>query len=244
MLTIGNLSKKTGVTVRTLGYYDQIGLLAPASRTEGGHRLYDAAQIIRLEQIVSLKYLGFSLDEIKLMIEDGTESIYNSLEKQLQLVREQKAELQRVEQALESMHHSIRTDEEMNWTLLFQVMRLFQQDQRELKQRLDRYLNEEQTQHMLTANLDHERRAEWLKLIADVKKHVNEPPHSVMAQQLATRWVEQVHRMFGSDEAFLENAWEAVREEADGVMFYPMTKEVATFIQKAIEYKENHQLLE
>ncbi|GAK00813.1 hypothetical protein JCM19055_3928 [Geomicrobium sp. JCM 19055] len=50
--------------------------------------------------------------------------------------------------------------------------------------------------------------------------------------------------MFGDDDSFLENAWDAVREEADGVMFYPMTKEVVTFIQKAIEYKENHQLLE
>ncbi|EZH65143.1 MerR family transcriptional regulator [Bacillaceae bacterium JMAK1] len=243
MLSIGNLSKKTGVTVRTLGYYDQIGLLSPASRTEGGHRLYDEPQIIRLEQIVSLKYLGFSLDEIKLIIDDGTESIYNSLEKQLHLVREQKAELQRVEQALESMHHSIRTDEEMNWSLLFQVMKLFQQDQRELKQRLDRYLDDQQKQKMLTANLDNEQRTEWLTLIADVKKHVNEPPHSALAQQLATRWMEHVYSMFGSDEAFLENAWEAVRLEADGAMFYPMTKEVVSFIQKAITYKENHQLL-
>ncbi|WP_152549952.1 hypothetical protein [Geomicrobium sp. JCM 19055] len=65
-----------------------------------------------------------------------------------------------------------------------------------------------------------------------------------MAQQLATRWIEHVYSMFGDDDSFLENAWDAVREEADGVMFYPMTKEVVTFIQKAIEYKENHQLLE
>ncbi|WP_077320551.1 MerR family transcriptional regulator [Virgibacillus proomii] len=68
MYTIGELSKKTGVTIRTLDYYDEIGLLNPASTTKGGHRLYGEAELLRLEQILSLKFLGFSLDKIRYIL--------------------------------------------------------------------------------------------------------------------------------------------------------------------------------
>ena len=64
-LKVGELARRTGLSVRTLHYYDQIGLLSPAHHTGGGHRLYAADDIVRLQQIVSLRQLGFSLDEIR-----------------------------------------------------------------------------------------------------------------------------------------------------------------------------------
>lgn len=62
---VGDLAKLTGLTVRTLRFYDQIGLLSPSSATESGHRLYDDEDLSRLYRIVSLKELGLSLDEVK-----------------------------------------------------------------------------------------------------------------------------------------------------------------------------------
>lgn len=63
---IGELAKRTGVTVRTLHHYDQIGLLVPTGRSEAGHRRYSAQDVARLQQIVGLKQLGFRLlEEIK-----------------------------------------------------------------------------------------------------------------------------------------------------------------------------------
>ena len=64
-LKVGDLAKQTGVSVRTLHYYDEIGLLSPSHRTEVGYRLYSKDDIIRLQQIVSLKQIGFSLEEIR-----------------------------------------------------------------------------------------------------------------------------------------------------------------------------------
>ncbi|MEG3005155.1 MAG: MerR family transcriptional regulator, partial [Anaerorhabdus sp.] len=64
-LTVGELSKKMNVTVRTLQYYDKEGLLTPSSMTEGGRRLYSSKDIIKLYQILSFKSLGFSLEDIK-----------------------------------------------------------------------------------------------------------------------------------------------------------------------------------
>jgi DNA-binding transcriptional MerR regulator len=69
-LQIGEVAEQLGLTPRTLRYYEEIGLLAPPSRMEGGFRLYSAADITRLENIVQLKrLLGFSLAEIKQVVE-------------------------------------------------------------------------------------------------------------------------------------------------------------------------------
>ena len=64
-MTVGELAKKMGTTVRTLQYYDKEGILSPSAESEGGRRLYSDKDIILLYQIQSLKYLGFSLDDIK-----------------------------------------------------------------------------------------------------------------------------------------------------------------------------------
>lgn len=62
---IGELAAATGLTVRTLHHYDQIGLLSSTLRTEGGHRLYTDADTTRLYQIVALRGLGLRLDQIR-----------------------------------------------------------------------------------------------------------------------------------------------------------------------------------
>lgn len=64
-MTVGEVAKKMNVTVRTLQYYDKEGLLVPSASTEGGRRLYTDKDLVLLHQILSLKYLGFSLDDIK-----------------------------------------------------------------------------------------------------------------------------------------------------------------------------------
>src|SRR5438477_12459808 len=64
-LKVGDLARRTGLTIRTLHHYDEIGLLKPSLHTETGHRLYAHGDIARLQRIVSLKQLGFSLEEIQ-----------------------------------------------------------------------------------------------------------------------------------------------------------------------------------
>src|SRR5918997_4321044 len=62
---VGELAERAGLSVRTLHYYDEIGLLSPSQRTEAGHRLYTAGDVVRLQQVKSLKHLGFGLEEIR-----------------------------------------------------------------------------------------------------------------------------------------------------------------------------------
>lgn len=64
-MTVGELAKKMGVTVRTLQHYDREGFFSPSAVSEGGRRLYTDKDLIKLYQILSLKHLGFSLEDIK-----------------------------------------------------------------------------------------------------------------------------------------------------------------------------------
>ena len=64
-MTVGEAAKKVGTTVRTLQYYDKEGLLSPSAESEGGRRLYTDKDLVILHQILSLKSLGFSLNDIK-----------------------------------------------------------------------------------------------------------------------------------------------------------------------------------
>lgn len=64
-MTVGEAAKKMDVTVRTLQHYDREGLLSPSAMSEGGRRLYTDKDMVKLHQILSLKHLGFSLDDIK-----------------------------------------------------------------------------------------------------------------------------------------------------------------------------------
>ena len=64
-LKVGELARRTGLTIRALHHYDEIGLLRPSLHTEVGHRLYTAADVARLQQVLSLRQLGFSLEQVR-----------------------------------------------------------------------------------------------------------------------------------------------------------------------------------
>src|SRR4029079_4810960 len=71
--TVGELSRLTGVTVRTLHHYDEIGLVLPSQRTPAGYRLYDDPDVLRLQQVLVLRELGVPLDEIGAAIDQAAD---------------------------------------------------------------------------------------------------------------------------------------------------------------------------
>lgn len=86
MMTVNEVSKLTGVSVRTLHYYDEIGLLLPAVTTEAGYRLYDDTNLERLQQILLFKELEFSLKDIKKMIDSPRFDRRKALSEQIELL--------------------------------------------------------------------------------------------------------------------------------------------------------------
>ena len=94
MKTIHEVSQMSGVSVRTLRYYHQIGLLEPSGTTEGGYRLYDEAALERLQLILIYRELQFPLKEIKSILDSPNYERTRALRQQADLLEKKKAHLE------------------------------------------------------------------------------------------------------------------------------------------------------
>lgn len=104
-MTVGEVAKKMDVTVRTLQHYDKEGLLSPSAVSDGGRRLYTDKDIVKLHQILSLKHLGFSLDDIrdKLIPLDAPADVAQILSEQAAVIRKKIADLTGSLSAIEAL---------------------------------------------------------------------------------------------------------------------------------------------
>lgn len=126
LLMVGELAKKMGVSVRTLQYYDNEGLLKPSASSDGGRRLYSCKDIIKLHQILSFKYLGFSLKEIKSKIFslDTPQEVINALGFQMKSVESQIEELKKVNDILISVQTEISKTGKVDFVKYSQIIEM------------------------------------------------------------------------------------------------------------------------
>ena len=116
-MTVGEAAKKMGVTVRTLQYYDKEGLLSPSAESEGGRRLYTDKDLVTLHQIISLKSLGFSLDDIKerLTSLETPADVANALTEQADDIRRKIEQLQASLSAIEQLKAEVLQMQTVNF---------------------------------------------------------------------------------------------------------------------------------
>lgn len=244
MYTIGGLSKNTGVTVRTLDYYDEIGLVKPSSKTSGGHRLYNENDVMRLERVLALKFMGFSLEQIKDSLENSTSNWQVSIQQQVELVKREQERLKMLEQALLNISYSIELEGEVNWSVIFSTIQLFQQEPEEAFEQYKDYLSEGEMRRIMdmnAANMSEIDIKAWLKVINEIKNNLDLDPASEKARKLVENWANQADDMFGNDEQLLGDMWEALQDFKEGIAFYPMNEDVIHFIKRvAMAQKGQH----
>lgn len=108
-MTVGVVADKMDVTVRTLQYYDREGLLSPSAESEGGRRLYTDKDLVKLHQILSLKSLGFSLNDIKnrLVSLDTPGDVANALTQQAEAIRQKMESLAKSLNSIEALRAEV-----------------------------------------------------------------------------------------------------------------------------------------
>jgi DNA-binding transcriptional MerR regulator len=119
MRTVGEVSALTGVTVRALHHYDELGLLPPSERSESGYRLYSYEDLARLQEIVGWRALGFSLEEIKTMLDDPSYDRAGALERQRDLVERDIQRLGAMRAALDEALAAQRSGTRLKETQMF-----------------------------------------------------------------------------------------------------------------------------
>lgn len=123
--TSGEFARMANVTIRTIRFYDKQGILKPSKVSEAGYRLYTDEDFGRLQKILSLKYLGFSLEEIMaLTIHDDREDMANSLKLQKELIRKRIRHLEMMEQTLENTSHMVEMSGAIDWNDILNLIHI------------------------------------------------------------------------------------------------------------------------
>lgn len=122
----GEFARMAQVTLRTIRYYDKQNILKPSFVADSGARFYTDEDFARLQQILLLKYLGFSLDDIREMTVADLDYhfLLDSLNVQLKLVRNKIDQMQLVEKAIQDTAQTIKEEREMDWSKMLNLIHL------------------------------------------------------------------------------------------------------------------------
>lgn len=122
--TAGEFAKKAGVTIRTIRFYDDKGLLKPSSLGENGYRLYTDDDFAKLQVILTLKYLSFTLEDIASMViikDDGTCNLKKSLALQHEVIREKIEHMKLIEKSIIEAEKVIE-DDDPDWNKVVDII--------------------------------------------------------------------------------------------------------------------------
>lgn len=142
---VGEFARKGSVSMRTLRYYDRAGILAPSGRSEGGYRLYTDADLVKLQYILALKYLGFSLDEIRACVRAGPAALQEGLAQQRAMLLEKRNQLNAIIAAIDRTQ-SLLASGAAGPDLVAKIMEVMQMEQK--PDWMAKYLTPEQQQQM------------------------------------------------------------------------------------------------
>lgn len=196
---IGEVARATGVTVRALHHYDELGLLVPSERTYAGHRLYSEADIQRLYRIVALRGLGLPLDELAAVLEregpDPRVTLRRQLDRidsELELQRRLRDRVTRILGALDSGGEAPAEELINTIEVMTMIEKHYSPEQLEQLERRRQELGED---GMERAQRD------WAELIvaAGAEREAGTDPADPRVQELVRRWDELVEQFTGGD---------------------------------------------
>ena len=215
---VGQLARQAGISVRTLHHYDEIGLLRPSRRTEAGHRLYTGEDVARLQQIKSLRQLGFGLEEIGACLDSPAFSPQRVIALHVAALRE-RIELQRgLCDRLEAIAARLGSAEEVSAEEFLKTIEVMS-----MAERVEKYYTPEQLEELRqrARTVGEERirevEAEWPRLMAEVRAEMEAgtDPTSERVRGLAARWSGLVAEFTGNNpgiEQSLRNVWRGETE--------------------------------
>jgi MerR family transcriptional regulator, thiopeptide resistance regulator len=212
---VGELATRTGLSVRALHYYDEIGLLSPSQRTGSGHRLYTAGDVVRLQRIKSLQHLGFTLREVRECLDRPDFPLQRVIQLHLSQLKESIELQRRLCDLLERVAARLRSGEEVSSEeFVNTVMEVI-----EMSENVEKYYTPEQLEYLAERRREvgeeriREVEAEWSELIEQVRAEMEAgtDPSDERVQALARRSMELVNEFTGGNpgiERSLGNMWQ------------------------------------
>jgi DNA-binding transcriptional MerR regulator len=235
---IREFAKLTRVTVRTLHYYDQIGLLRPTIERPNGYRVYTDADLLKLQQIVTLKFMGFSLDEIRRLLESKGYEAVKALKVQAAAVKDEIGRLREASRAIDQVLARLEKDGRIHRQKLIKIMEVIQMGEDVKKAWHEKFFTEEELKKFqeLGKKYTPEDMAayqnRWAAMIAEVKSNLGLDPASDKAQDLGRRWTALLNEVYGGQPALKTQIAKAYNAGAIPKEYNMIAPEVWDFIKK------------
>jgi MerR family transcriptional regulator, thiopeptide resistance regulator len=196
-MKIGELAKRSGLTVRTLHHYDSIGLLCPSARSEAGYRLYHRDDVARLHQIQALRRFGVALADIGTFLADPGHRLPAIVDQQIDALTRQIAQASALREQLTQLQRQLAAGEQpelASWLTTLELMNMY-----------DKYFTKEQLARLPFFNGDQQRIEEWQAIVARMQalKDSGMPPGDPIARELARNWMIMLERDTGGDAQLL-----------------------------------------
>ncbi|MEG2893768.1 MAG: MerR family transcriptional regulator [Clostridium sp.] len=209
-LTVGELAKEMEVTVRTLQYYDKEGILKPSSKSEGGRRLYSKKDMVKLHQIISLKYLGFSLSEIKekLLSLDDPKDVAKLLENQSKVINMEIKNLKAALKATETLRMEVLQVDKVDFSKFADIIALLKQGNKNywvvklFDEKLSDHIRDRFASDPKSGEKLFEKYSSILDRAVELKKS-NTSSKSEVSISLAKEWWEMINEFTGGDLSIL-----------------------------------------
>jgi len=166
--TVGRVAALSGVTIRTLHHYDEIGLLSPGGRSAAGYRIYEDSDLERLQQILFYRELGFTLDEISAIVNDPHTNAIGHLRRQRGLLTERIERLSAMVDAIDYEMEARTMDIKLTPEERFEVFGEFRPEDyaEEAEQRWGETESYKESQRRVSKY----RKEDWLRLKAEAEE--------------------------------------------------------------------------
>ena len=230
---VGEIAKRTGLSVRTLHHYDEIGLLSPSHHTAAGHRLYTSRDLERLQRIVSLKQLGFSLDEIARCLDAPEYSAEKVIALHVARLREQMEHARELCERLEGLERMLDWKDERSSEALLAAI--------EVMQRIEASYTPEEREAFAARCEEvgeariREAEGEWKVLIAAVREEMDKgtDPADADVQRLAAQWRGLVAEFTGANPDLARSVGKMYAKNPGVSTHFGLTPEVMDYVARA-----------
>lgn len=242
MFKVSEFAEKAGVTVRTLHHYDRLGLLKPSERNRAGYRLYGERDLVRLQQIATLKFIGLPLKQIKDVLDGNDLDLPATLSLQRRLLTDKRRQIELALRAIEEAERSIRPDLGPDWAALKKIIEVMEMETK--NEWMQKYYSDEaqakiaQKAASFTPEMQAQVTQQWNQLIREVENAIRgkQDPAGAPARELAERWAGMARGFTGGDPEIQKGLNKLYADQSNWPATFqkPFSDEVWNFIREAM----------
>ena len=240
--SIGEFSEKTGIPIPTLHFYDEIGLLQTEKSPSSGHRIYYFQDIITLQKIISLKFLGYSLDKIANLIHESSFNVdlNESLSLHLNALVSEKEKIEQSMQAIKRVIKLVEEEGEVDSTILFSLIYNMKVEHKH-EEWMERHSLTDITEELSIKSEEDKITLDktFIQLSKEMKQLYGKPINDSKVQEMVKNYLDSIFSFLGDDliqKLADTNVEELDIQELEYMTTSPFTEDEQKWFNQAIEF--------